>query len=160
MKKLLVLPCLFVALCSNSFGQDVSSIRESARLQLQQGNYDNAIQLLESARLLQPDNIEVLKDQALAYYYKRDFAKAMETGKKLIEQPNPDVQSYQLLGMAYKAVAKYKDGEKLYKTALQKFPKSGVLYSEYGDLLMSDNNKSEAIQAWEKGIRGRPQHQQ
>ncbi len=76
----------------------------------------------------------------------------METGKKLIEQPNPDVQSYQLLGMAYKAIAKYKEGEKLYKSALQKFPKSGVLYSEYGDLLMSDNNKTEAIQAWEKGI--------
>ncbi len=61
MKKFLALHFVVYLACLTSFGQDVSSLRESARVQLQQGNYDNAIQLLESALLMQPDNTEVFK---------------------------------------------------------------------------------------------------
>ena len=43
----------------------------------------------------------------------------------------------------------------MYKKALKKFPKSGALYSEYGELLWSSKNYS-AIDQWEKGIQVDP----
>ncbi len=136
-----------------SYAQDdITALRDNARTLLQQGNYENALQLLEKARQIQPDNIDVLKDEILAYYYKRDFAKALEISKTITERDDADVQSYQLLGMCYKAIAAYKDADKMYKTVLKKFPSSGVLYSEYGDMLASSDNTSGAIKQWEKGI--------
>lgn len=40
----------------------------------------------------------------------------------------------------------------MYKAALKKFPNSGVLYSEYGEMLWSKDNYSESVKLWEKGI--------
>ncbi|MEP6512336.1 MAG: tetratricopeptide repeat protein [Parafilimonas sp.] len=152
-RKILLFPflCLQTIIC---FAQDndVKTLREEARTFLQQGEYDNALQLLEKARAQQPDNLDVLKDEVFTYYYKRDYAKALEIGKTIIARDDADAESFQLLGMVYKAVADYKEGDKIYKAALKKFPKSGVLYSEYGDLLQSSDNKSGAIKLWEKGI--------
>ena len=64
----------------------------------------------------------------------------------------------QILGLAYKAIAEYKESDKMYKEALKKFPNSGVLYSEYGDLLASNDNEAAAIKQWEKGIETDPNH--
>ena len=46
---------------------------------------------------------------------------------------------------------KPKECEKVYKKGLKKFPKSGPLYSEYGELLWATKDYS-AINQWEKGI--------
>lgn len=152
MKRIIIFIFLSIVLNLSYAQDDITALRDNARTLLQQGNYDNALQLLEKARQLQPDNIDVLKDEILAYYYKRDYAKALEVSKPLAERDDADVQSYQLLGMTYKAIASYKDADKMYKTAFKKFPNSGVLYSEYGDMLASSNNTSAAIKQWEKGI--------
>ncbi len=46
----------------------------------------------------------------------------------------------------------------MYKAALKKFPNSGVLYSEYGEMLWSKKSYSDAIKQWEKGIEVDPSH--
>jgi hypothetical protein len=48
-----------------------------------------------------------------------------------------------------------KDCERMYKKGLKKFPKSGPLYSEYGELLWSSKDYS-AVELWEKGIQNDP----
>ena len=53
--------------------------------------------------------------------------------------------------MYIRALALYKDGEKMFKKALKKYPNSGPLYNEYGELLW-DNKDYSAIEQWEKGI--------
>jgi tetratricopeptide (TPR) repeat protein len=55
----------------------------------------------------------------------------------------------------YKALEEVKDCEKMYKKALKKFPASGPLYSEYGELLWAAKDFS-AINLWEKGIQADP----
>jgi tetratricopeptide (TPR) repeat protein len=62
---------------------------------------------------------------------------------------------YQLAGNVYKALEQPKDAEKLYKRAIKKFPNSGALYSEYGELLWAVKDYS-AIELWERGIRQDP----
>ena len=55
----------------------------------------------------------------------------------LINRNDADVVSYQIAGNVYKALEEVKDAEKMYKRALKKYPESGPLYSEYGELLFA-----------------------
>jgi len=99
--------------------------------------------------------MDLTKDLVLAYTYKRDFAKALETVKPMLDRDDADVQTYQIAGNVYKALAETKDADKMYKKALKKFPNSGPLYSEYGELLW-DKQDYNAIDQWEKGIESDP----
>lgn len=132
--------------------QTAKLLQETARTLVQKGDYDNAAVILERAKQQEPDNIEILRDLCFANYLKRDFAKAMEVGKELVAKPNADAQSFQVLGMVYKAIASYNDCGKLYRAALHKFPNSGVVYNEYAELFALQNELEEAIVQWEKGI--------
>lgn len=127
-------------------------LRETAKASLQKGDYDKALQLLDRARLVEPNNLEILKDLSFTNYLKRDFGKAIEIGKEITVRADADQQSFQMLGLSYKAIAAYKECAKLYKVALQKFPKSGLIYNEYAELLAAENDLGGAIAQWEKGI--------
>jgi tetratricopeptide (TPR) repeat protein len=144
-------------LCSG-YSQNVDTLRETARSLMKQGDFENATRVLNKALQQDPDNLDLLKDQAFISYLKRDFAGAIETGKKITARQDADVQCFQILGLGYKAIAEFKESDKMYKEALKKFPNSGVLYSEYGDLLASNDNQSGAIKEWEKGIQTDPNH--
>lgn len=129
-----------------------TDLQKLARQQAQRSQFDSAYRTLSQALQQKPDDADLLKDQAYICILKRDFENGLRIGQTLIKQPNADEQSYQLMGMVYKNLAEYKEAEKMYKDALQKFPASGVLYSEYGDMLAQDGQQKQAISIWEKGI--------
>ena len=137
--------------------EDPPRPQETARSFMRVGDWNNAILVLSKALLKDPDNLELSKDLVLAYTYDRNFSKALEVVKPLLERNDADVQVYQLGGNVYKALAETKDAEKMYKKALKKFPRSGPLYSEYGELLW-EKKDYEAIQLWEKGIEVDPSY--
>jgi tetratricopeptide (TPR) repeat protein len=95
------------------------------------------------------------KDLVMSYYYKRDYEKALEGVKVLMDREDADVVSYQIAGNVYKALEEVKECDKVYKKGLRKFPNSGPLYSEYGELLWAKKDFS-AIEQWEKGIQVDP----
>ncbi|MEJ7676816.1 MAG: tetratricopeptide repeat protein [Segetibacter sp.] len=122
MKKYLFL--IFVFTSSFCFAQsdlNTDTLHETANTFLKQGDYENAVLVLNKALQMQPDDLQISKDLLFAYYLKRDFAKAMEIGKPLIERADADVQSFQLLGLTYKAIAQDDEAEKLYKIGLKNF---------------------------------------
>lgn len=138
--------------------QEVSTMHETARSLMRQGDFENALLVLDKALQQHPNDIDLLKDQAFVLYLKRDFAGAIDSCKKILARPEADVQTYQILGLAYKSIAEYKESDKMYKEAIKRFPNSGVLYSEYGELLSLNNNASLAIKQWEKGIESNPNY--
>jgi len=148
----------FAASLSIAFSQETNAktLYATAKDFMRQGDYENATLVLSNALKQEPTNIDMLKDMAFLSYLKRDFAKAIEIGKGLIERNDVDEQSFQILGMAYKSIAETKECDKLYKKGLKKFPNSGVLYNEYGELLATQKNMSAAIEQWEKGIETSP----
>ena len=150
-KAFLVIILLYVAQLVHA-QQTIESIRKQATAAAQQQDFTGAIQTLEQGLQQYPDNIELLKDEAYIAYISRDFKRSLELGKNITQREDADVQSFQILGLTYKAIADYKDADKLYKTGIKKFPNSGVLYSEYGDMLTQYDNKHGAIAQWEKGI--------
>ena len=142
-----------------SFAQpeDPKTLHETAKTFMRSGDFDNAIVVLSRALQQDPKNLEMNKDLVMSYFFKRDYVKALEGVKTLVDRDDADVVTYQLAGNVYKALEEVKDCEKLYKKALKKFPKSGPLYSEYGELLWAVKDFS-AIEQWETGIKLDPSY--
>ena len=138
--------------------QDAKQLYATAKEFMRQGDYDNATLVLNSALKQDPINLEMLKDLAFLNYLKRDFAKSIEISKTLIEREDADEQCFQVLGMTYKAIAEHKECNKLYKKGLKKFPNSGVLYNDFGELLAMDKDFNGAIEQWEQGIQTAPNY--
>jgi tetratricopeptide (TPR) repeat protein len=146
-----VLVCLAMVMTSFAQEQDPKTLQETARTFQRQGDYANAVLVLNRALQQKPDDLELQKDLAFSYYLWRDFKKALEAAKPLPERADADVQCFQILGLVYKAIEERKDCERLYKAGLKKFPNSGVLYNEYGEMLWTKQDYT-AIKYWEKGI--------
>ena len=122
---------------------------------MRQGDFNNAIVVLTRALQADKNNIEMQKDLVMSYYYKQDYQKALDGANKLMDRDDADAVSYQIAGNVYKALEETKECEKIYKKGLKKFPNSGALYSEYGELLWARKDFS-AIEQWEKGIQVDP----
>lgn len=160
MKKLLLSFFLGGLLATTSFGQDSAekSLYENGKAFMRQGDYENAQMMFKRAAAQDPSNINIKRDIVFAYYLNRDYANAIAEGKKLIDQPGADEASYQTLGLAYKAIADYKECEKMYKKAIKAYPNSGVLYNEFGELYAMQQKLDESIKYWEKGIEVAPSY--
>ncbi|MBD0286731.1 MAG: tetratricopeptide repeat protein [Flavisolibacter sp.] len=150
-----VLVAFFTAFCQLKAGAQEQSLQETARSFMRAGDFENAVVVLNRALQQDPRSLELQKDLAMAYYYKRDYVRALDQIKPMLLRDDADVMTYQIGGNIYKALEEVKDAEKMYKTALKKFPNSGPLYSEYGELLWARKDFS-AIEQWEKGIREDP----
>ena len=129
----------------------------TARSYSQYGDFDNAIIVLSRALRNEPENMDLQKDIAMNYFLKRDYAKAKEFTTRLTDRTDADVVCFQLAGNIYKALAETKDCEKIYKKGLKKFPQSGPLYSEFGELLWEEKDAT-AIEQWELGIKKDPSY--
>lgn len=152
-----ILTLLLLATLGVNAQETAAILQQTGHSLMLKGDYDNAVLTLERAKQQDPANIDILRDLTYANYLKRDFAKSIDAGKELIENPKADDQCFQMLGMSYKAIAAYKDCAKMYRTGLRRFPGSGVLYNEYGELFAMDGNElDEAIKQWEKGIEVAP----
>lgn len=147
----------FIIFCSalSTFAQDAAELHETARSFMRQGDYANAILVLNRATKLDPKNIEIQKDLGLNYYFSKDFSKALDIYKPLLDRPDVDDQCFQVTGDIYLATDNPKECEKVYKRGIKQFPQSGALYNELGELQWAQKDYS-AIKQWEKGIESDP----
>lgn len=136
---------------------DTNELHETAKAFMRQGDYANAILVLNRGLQQDPKNIALAKDLTLSYYFKKDNDKALETIKPVLEREEADDQCFQIAGYVYKELDLLKECEKMYKKGIKKFPESGPLYSEYGELLWAQRN-NDAIKEWEKGIKAAPSY--
>ncbi len=122
---------------------------------MKQGDFPNATMVLNRALQFDPGNIAISKDLALSYYFQKNNSKALETISPLLERDDVDDQCFQIAGNIYKEMNMQKECEKIYKKGIKKFPGSGALYNDWGELLLAQGNP-EAIKQWEKGIEQDP----
>lgn len=151
MKKIISLLCLCFIVHNSLFAQTAKELQETARSFMQQGDYANAVLVLNRATQLAPNDIDISKDLALSYYLQKDFNKSLEIIKPLLEREDADDQCYQIACNNYKQLVLLKDCDKLLRRGIKKFPASGAIYNELGELLWAQQD-AEAIKEWEKGI--------
>lgn len=154
---LLVVGCLLITACVFSQQEEADKLHDNARAFMRQGDYANASLILVRALQQYPNNIEIAKDLAYDYFLQKENEKALEVIKPLLEKDNADDQTYQIAGNIYKALAQYKEADKLYKKAIKTFPESGALYNEYGEFLWARQDAN-AVKTWEKGIEKDPSY--
>lgn len=156
MKKIFVLLFIFsVSIYSNAQTPDSKELYETGKTFMKQGDYPNAILVLNHALQVDPKNIAIAKDLALNYYFQKEDNKALEIIKPLLEREDADDQCFQIAGNIYKELEMDKECEKTYKRGIKKFPESGGLYNDFGELLLAQRNV-ESIKQWEKGIEQDP----
>ncbi|GAO41861.1 tetratricopeptide repeat protein [Flavihumibacter petaseus] len=137
---------------------DSTSLRAQAKNYMQQGDYPNATLVLKKALTQSPGDADLQNDLLFNYYLAADYSHAVEYGKELTDKQGADIRSFQLLGMTYRAIEELKECERLYRNGIKSFPNSGVLYNEYGELLLNQKKPRDAIQQWEKGIQVDPNY--
>ena len=152
MKKILF-SIIFLGLGVVAFAQqeDADQLHENAKAFMQQGDYGNATLILTRALQQDKQNLSIAKDLSLSYFLQKEDQKAINVIKPFLENNDADDQAYQIAGTIYRRLGKEKEADKTYKDALKKFPNSGGLYNDYGELLNKIKNP-DAIKAWEKGI--------
>ena len=83
---------------------------------------------MNRASNLDPQNIEITKDLALNYYFQKDYNKALEIIKPLLDREDADDQCYQIAGNIYKQLGQAKECEKLYQKRNKKNSGKRALY--------------------------------
>lgn len=151
----IVLAVFFLGVFHFVTAQDVQQLHETARSFIREADYSNAILVLNRALQIEPQNMGVSKDLALSYYLQKDYTKALETIKPVIESDEANDQCYQIAGDIYLIQHQFDDCEKTYKKGIKKFPQSGALYNALGEVMQLENDNG-AIKQWEKGIESDP----
>lgn len=158
MNKLLITGFFIFCLMYNTQAQTPAQVHETAMNFVRTGDFDNANIAITNALAKDPNNYELLKEQLTVAYLKKDYAKTVELGKKLINHANVDAQAFQVLGTTYKMIAQDKAAYKTYEDGIAKFPEQGVLRNEYAELLTARKNDKEAIKQWELSIEKDPNY--
>ncbi|NOU60186.1 tetratricopeptide repeat protein [Marinifilum caeruleilacunae] len=159
MKNLLFL-ILFLSINIVSFSQaktDKEKAYEKAKEAIaimDQGNYDESIQLLEESWKLDRRNFNYPYEIGYAYILKKDYATACEYFEYVVKMNKINDQCYQMLGNAYSMAGKPKKAIAAYNKGLELFPNSGRLYLELGNMQGDDLNQ--AIKFYEKGVMADP----
>lgn len=148
---------LFLSVTLMAQDPDAAQLHETAKQFMRSGDWANAILILNKALAKEPGSFSIQKDLALTYYYQRDFAKARETVKPLVEREDADVQTYQIAGTIYKQLEDAKEADKMYRKAIKKYPNAGALYAEHGELLWLQKDFN-CINQWETGIKNDPNY--
>lgn len=151
----IILLACFLWMQAVAQNNDLLQLHENARTFMRQGDYNNAILVLNRCLQQDPQNLEVLKDLSLNYFYQKDNNRALDYIKPVLDRDDADDQCFQIAGNIYKALQMPRDCEKVYKKGLKKFPNSGPLFSDLGELMYAQKNY-EAINQWEKGIEADP----
>jgi tetratricopeptide (TPR) repeat protein len=138
--------------------QDLAQLRQTAQTFTRQGDYANALLVLNRADQVEPGNSAVQTDIAYVKYLQRDFSAAKETIGPLLDKADAEVRTFQVAGNIFKGMEEVKECEKAYAKGLKKFPQSGVLHSELGELYWAMKKPEDAIRTWEKGIKADAAH--
>jgi Putative Zn-dependent protease, contains TPR repeats len=120
------------------------------------GNIEDALLLLKEAQKLDAKNIYIPYETALANYLKKDYTTSIEILKKLKKHKDVNPQIFQMLGNSYSMNGERKNAIKEYEEGLKKYPNSGILNLERGNMEMFVENYNDALQYYETGIKVDP----
>lgn len=157
-KHILFTLCLFAATITfaQSKKEKAHNLAVKAITEMEAGNTDYAIQLLEEAELLDPENYLFQYEIGYAHFIAKDYKKAIKVYKKLTSRNDINDQVYQMLGNIYDYDGKPKKAIKTYEEGLKRFPNSGKLHLERGNMEMFAKNYSTALWYFEEGIKREP----
>lgn len=152
---------LLMAIVQISFGQSTNKEKAHAKGTeavnlMDNGEIEKSIKLLEEAKKLDPENIDYPYEIAYAQYLKKDYKAAIKILEPLTKHKDVNEIIYQLLGNSYSMDSQSKKAINTYENGIKKFPNSGKLYLERGNMEMLAKEYGKALEFYEKGIEVNP----
>ena len=121
------------------------------------GKLDESIKLLEEAQKLDPDRFDYPYEIALAHYLKKDYKETIKILETLVNHKDVSERLYQMLGNCYDIIGNSEKAFEIYDLGLKKFPNSGMIYLEKGNVYWGKKEYEKALPFYEKGIEVDPQ---
>lgn len=147
---------LFIIVGQIAYGQTnkekALSKRQEAIKLMDSGKLDESIKLLEEAQELDADRFDYPYELAYAHYSKEDYNGAIKILEKNIDHKDVTERLFQLLGNSYDVLGKSDKAFEAYDVGLKKFPNSGIIYLEKGNVHWSKKEYGKALLFYEKGI--------
>jgi hypothetical protein len=116
------------------------------------GQVDESIKLLKEAQKLDPNRLDYPYELAYAYYLKEDYKSAIKVLEPNIKHKDVSERFFQLLGNSYSMLGNSGKAFEIYDVGLKKFPKSGMMYLEKGNVHLDKKEYNKALPYYEKGI--------
>lgn len=129
--------------------------KEAVQL-MDKGKIDESLILLQEARKLDSRSFDYPYEMAYAYCLKEDYNEAIKILKKIEKHKDVSDMLYQMLGNCYDYLGDSNEAVKTYEKGLKKFPDSGCLNLEMGNMQMAQNNYEKALYYFENGIDADP----
>lgn len=140
-----------------------SDLSEYEQRQMQQaieycdnGEIDKSIEIYNKLLENNPKNYLINYELAYAKSMKKEYEEAIKISKKIEKDPRADAQLYQLQGNAYDYLGKRKTAVACYDKGLKRFPNSGILYMEKGNICFMEKDYDRAIELYEKAMEVEP----
>jgi len=131
---------------------EVEQMYHHAQQYMARGDINDAVITYKQALILAPDKIVLYKELGNALYLSRQFESAEETLAPVCAKPVADATCFQLLAASQAAQKNEKKATSTLQKGLERFPASGLLYHELGNVFSQENKPESALNAWLDGI--------
>jgi tetratricopeptide (TPR) repeat protein len=157
MKLILTLLCTFSF--SAFFAQENPASKEinEAIKEMDAGNFSQSRVILEGVLQKDSTNYDAWYEYAYSYYMQKDYAKALEIMQTQTNHAQATDQLWQMIGNSLDIIGKPEEAIAAYAKGLERFPNSGRLYVESGNIYLIQNKIEQAIPYYEKGIEMAPE---
>ena len=147
---------LFIVIGQIAYGQtDEDKALEKGQTAIElmdNGKIDESIKLLKEARKLDPDRFDYPYELAYAQYLKENYKEVIKILERNIDHKDVSERLFQLLGNSYDVLGKTDKANEAYNAGLKKFPNSGMIYLEKGNVYWGKKEYGQALSFYEKGI--------
>lgn len=116
------------------------------------GKIDESIVVLNEAIAKFPKMYSFHYELAYANYLKEDYKQAIAILSKIKDHKDVNDRLFQLMGNSYDVLGDSVNAIKTYDLGLKRFPNSGNLYLEKGNVYWNKKNYSKALNFYELGI--------
>lgn len=130
--------------------------REAIQL-MDNGKLDESIKLLEEAQKLDSTRLDYPYEMAYAFHLKKDLPRTIEILEKVRGHKDVSERYFQLLGNTYDMLGKTTEAFSVYDAGLIRFPNSGMMHLEKGNVHWGKKEFEKALENYERGIQVDPQ---
>lgn len=138
--------------------EEARDLYASARQYLQKGDYANSIMVYNQVIQLEPKNLIYRRELANVYYIQGDLMRAEKMITPLLKADDADEETFQIACKVLNGKKKTDEAKEAINKGISKFPNSGLLYNEKGNLYTSQKKYADASKAWEKGVEKDPRY--
>lgn len=161
--RILIIICAVVWSLGASAQRSIDLINDNDRVQLDEaidlmdnGKPKDAIKIFDNLCKKYKDNYILEYERLYAYYLAGDFKRIVKDGPKLYKHPESESQLYQLVGNAQDVLGNPEAAVKTYDEGLKRFPRSGYLYLEKGNIHLLHKRYNKAVECYLRGVEVQP----